>query len=54
MIPFDQSLRIVVASKPVNFRKGYGGLTAVGSCCATGHQRLPRHSAAASARPPTG
>jgi transposase len=29
MIPFGQSLRIVVATKPVDFRKGHDGLTAV-------------------------
>jgi len=29
MIPFGPSLRIVVATKPVDFRKGHDGLTAV-------------------------
>jgi len=29
MIPSGQSLRIVVATKPVDFRKGHDGLTAV-------------------------
>jgi transposase len=29
MIPFGQSFRIVVATKPVDFRKGHDGLTAV-------------------------